>query len=55
MMNARRRIWCPTFGTDELRIAATALSQNLILVTNNTKHFGRIPDLHLENTTTAPD
>jgi hypothetical protein len=29
--------------------AATALSMNYILVTNNEKHFSRIPSLQIEN------
>ena len=33
----------------DLLIASTALCHNLILVTNNTKHFGRIEGLNLEN------
>ena len=33
----------------DILIAATALSRNDTLVTNNTKHFARIPDLRLEN------
>lgn len=33
----------------DLLIAATALAYNLILVTNNTKHFNRITELELEN------
>ncbi|MGC9523429.1 MAG: PIN domain-containing protein [Anaerolineae bacterium] len=38
----------------DLLIAATALAHNLILVTNNTQHFGRVPELSLENWTTEP-
>lgn len=33
----------------DLLIGASALSMNLTLVTNNIKHFERIPGLHLEN------
>lgn len=33
----------------DLLIASTALTYQLILVTNNTNHFARIPDLILEN------
>jgi tRNA(fMet)-specific endonuclease VapC len=33
----------------DLLIAATALEHNLVLVTNNTSHFKRIPDLLLDN------
>jgi len=35
----------------DLIIAATALSRNYILVTNNEKHFRRIPALQIENWT----
>ena len=33
----------------DLLIAATALSHNLTLVTNNEKHFSRVPGLAVEN------
>jgi tRNA(fMet)-specific endonuclease VapC len=33
----------------DLLIAATARTHDLTVVTNNLRHFGRIPDLHLEN------
>jgi tRNA(fMet)-specific endonuclease VapC len=33
----------------DLLIASTALCHNLILVTNNTRHFGKIEGLKLEN------
>jgi len=33
----------------DLGIAAIALSNKLILVTNNEKHFDRIPELRIEN------
>ncbi len=36
-------------GPYDLLIAAHALSENLILVTNNTGEFGRIPGLALQN------
>lgn len=36
-------------GPYDLLIAATALSTNGVLVTNNTKEFTRIPKLQLEN------
>ncbi|MEN6421129.1 MAG: type II toxin-antitoxin system VapC family toxin [Smithella sp.] len=36
----------------DLAIAATALANNLILVTNNTDHFSRIDGLRIENWTT---
>ena len=37
--------------TADLIIACTALANNLILVTNNTKHFGRIEGLQVEDWT----
>ncbi|MCD4707853.1 MAG: type II toxin-antitoxin system VapC family toxin [Candidatus Sabulitectum sp.] len=36
-------------GPYDLQIAAQCLSRNLVLVTNNTREFARIPDLHIEN------
>jgi len=36
-------------GSLDLLIAAHALSQNLVLVTNNEKEFKRIPYLKVEN------
>ncbi|MBZ4654222.1 MAG: type toxin-antitoxin system VapC family toxin [Peptococcaceae bacterium] len=36
-------------GAYDLLIAAHALSEDLILVTNNTKEFSRIPNLTLKN------
>lgn len=33
----------------DLAIAATALTRNIILVTNNEAHFGRIPGLRMRN------
>lgn len=36
-------------GTLDEMIAAHALSEELTLVTNNEKHFNRIPELHIEN------
>ena len=33
----------------DILIAATALARNLILVTNNTKHFAKIEGLKIEN------
>ena len=33
----------------DLLIAATALSHNLVLVTNDEKHFSRVSDLRIEN------
>jgi tRNA(fMet)-specific endonuclease VapC len=36
-------------GNNDLWIAAHALSAGLILVTNNVREFGRVPDLEVEN------
>ncbi|MCB1193421.1 MAG: type II toxin-antitoxin system VapC family toxin [Leptospiraceae bacterium] len=36
-------------GSMDLMIASCALKNNLILVTNNTKEFERIPELKIEN------
>lgn len=36
-------------GVIDALIAAHALSQNLILVTNNTKHFSNVSGLKIEN------
>ena len=36
-------------GPYDLMIAAIALTNNLILVTHNTKEFGRVPDLRVED------
>lgn len=33
----------------DLLIASAALVENSVLVTNNTRHYQRIPDLQLEN------
>lgn len=38
-------------GPNDLIIAATVFSQNGVLVTNNTKKFGRIQELAIENWT----
>ena len=32
-------------GSQDLRIAASALAKNMTVVTRNMKHFGRVPDL----------
>lgn len=39
-------------GTLDTQIAAHALAEDLILVTNNACRFGRIPELRIENWTT---
>jgi tRNA(fMet)-specific endonuclease VapC len=36
-------------GSMDMMIAAHARSQNMILITNNDKHFKRVPKLRLEN------
>jgi tRNA(fMet)-specific endonuclease VapC len=36
-------------GDADILIAATAIEHGLVLVTNNTSHFSRIPDLHVQN------
>jgi tRNA(fMet)-specific endonuclease VapC len=33
----------------DIRIAATALKHNLVMVTENVNHFRRIPGLSIEN------
>ena len=38
-------------GTMDLRIAATALSNNLTLLTRNMKDFDKVPNLHTEDWT----
>jgi tRNA(fMet)-specific endonuclease VapC len=38
-------------GILDIQIAAHALAEGLILVTNNTRHFGKIADLKTENWT----
>lgn len=38
-------------GILDIQIAAHALAEDLILVTNNTRHFGKIADLKTENWT----
>jgi tRNA(fMet)-specific endonuclease VapC len=39
----------------DLRIAATVLAANLILVTGNTRHFDRVPGLRVENWLAEPE
>ncbi len=36
-------------GDMDLLIASVAVSRSLIVVTNNTRHFDRIPELKVEN------
>ena len=36
-------------GANDLLLAAHARSLGLVLVTNNVREFGRVPDLVLEN------
>ena len=36
-------------GDADMRIAAIALARNLVVVTANTRHFVRVPDLVVEN------
>jgi tRNA(fMet)-specific endonuclease VapC len=38
-----------TIGERDSMIAATALNQNLVMVSDNTKEFSRVPGLVLEN------
>lgn len=41
-------------GANDLLIAAHARSLGLTLITNNTREFGRVPKLAMENWTVAP-
>jgi tRNA(fMet)-specific endonuclease VapC len=38
-----------TIGNQDLKIAAQAQSRNALLLTANEKHFGKIPNLRIEN------
>jgi tRNA(fMet)-specific endonuclease VapC len=38
-----------SIGVNDLHIAAHARSEGLVLVTNNTSEFDRVPALELEN------
>ncbi len=40
-----------TISNIDMLTAACALSSNAVLITNNEKHFMRIPNLHIENWT----
>lgn len=46
-VNLKRRF--STIGSQDLKIAAIAQSRKALLLTANHKHFGRIPDLRIEN------
>ena len=52
-MRARLKKEGTMIGANDLFIAAHARCFDLILVTNNTGEFGRVPDLILENWTMA--
>jgi tRNA(fMet)-specific endonuclease VapC len=41
-------------GEPDLRIASIALSRGLTVVTGNVRHFGRVPDLAVENWLVEP-
>lgn len=41
-------------GLIDSMLAAQAVTQNLIFVTNNEREFGRVPHLRLENWAIAP-
>ena len=43
-----------TLGPYDLQIAAVALAENLTLVTHNTREFGRVPGLQIEDWQTIP-
>lgn len=39
------------FGHNDVLIGATALEKDLVVITNNANHFGRIPNLVVDNWT----
>jgi tRNA(fMet)-specific endonuclease VapC len=47
--DARLALRSAPIGERDLVIAAVALANGLVLVTNNTREFGRIPGLAMEN------
>ena len=47
---ALRRQGCP-IGLNDTMIAAHAIESNYVLVTNNTRHFSKVPELEVENWT----
>jgi tRNA(fMet)-specific endonuclease VapC len=53
VLNSRIRSGLENLGTpigpNDLLIASIAVANNLVLVTNNSKEFGRIPTLQLED------
>lgn len=46
---------CNPIGVLDTMIAAHALSLNATIVTNNVRHFGRVPDLKFENWAASED
>jgi tRNA(fMet)-specific endonuclease VapC len=44
----------PLIGDPDLLIAATALYHDLTVVTHNTRHFSRVPDLKLYSGSSSP-
>ncbi|MDP2832005.1 MAG: type II toxin-antitoxin system VapC family toxin [Pseudomonadota bacterium] len=50
-LRARQRLAGQPIGYMDTQIAAHALAENLILVSNNLRHYERIPGLKLENWT----
>lgn len=39
-------------GTNDLKIAAIALANDAVVLTRNTQHFGKVPNLRTEDWTT---